>query len=71
MLEKECRASGVQLFRKTAIHNVTRTDEFVATAAERIPGSGPGRGHGWTVNSQDGGHRVRLRPGAPIRIEDS
>ena len=28
---KECRENGVQLFTKTAIHEVTRTDEFVAT----------------------------------------
>jgi len=34
MLEKECRENGVQLFPKTAIHNLTRSDEFVATAAE-------------------------------------
>src|SRR6478752_4978500 len=33
-LEKECRENGVQLFPKTAIHNLTRSDEFVATAAE-------------------------------------
>ena len=72
MLEKECREHGVQLFPKIAIHEVTRTDEFVATAAgQGIPRSGSGRGHGWTVNSKDGGHRIRLRPGATIRIEDS
>ena len=35
MLEKECRENGVQLFPKIAIHKVTRTDEFVATAAEQ------------------------------------
>jgi predicted Rossmann fold flavoprotein len=34
MLESECRENGVQLFPKTAIHQVTRADEFVATAAE-------------------------------------
>ena len=34
MLEKECRESEVQLFPKTVIHKVTRTDVFVATAAE-------------------------------------
>ena len=34
MLEKECRENGVQLFPKTAIHKVTRSDEFVAKAAE-------------------------------------
>src|SRR5690349_24038271 len=30
----ECRESGVELFRKTAIHKVTRSDDFVATSAE-------------------------------------
>jgi predicted Rossmann fold flavoprotein len=35
MLEKECRDCGVQLFANTAIHEVTRTDEFVARAGER------------------------------------
>lgn len=34
MLEKECRESGVQLFAKTKIEEVTRTDEFVARAGE-------------------------------------
>ena len=34
MLEKECRENGVQLFPKISIHRVTRTDRFVATAAE-------------------------------------
>jgi predicted Rossmann fold flavoprotein len=34
MLEKECRESGVQLFAKTKIQDVTRTDEFVARAGE-------------------------------------
>jgi hypothetical protein len=32
MLEKECRAVGVQIFLKTAIQEVTRTTEFVARA---------------------------------------
>ena len=36
MLEKEYREYGVQLFPKTVIHNVTRTDEFVATAADEF-----------------------------------
>ena len=35
MLEKECRESGVQLFVKTAIQEVTRSDEFVVRAGER------------------------------------
>ncbi len=35
MLEKECRECGVQLFTKTAIRKVMRTDKFVATAEER------------------------------------
>jgi predicted Rossmann fold flavoprotein len=35
MLERECRESGVQLFAKTAIQEVTRTDEFVVRAGER------------------------------------
>jgi predicted Rossmann fold flavoprotein len=34
MLEKECRESGVQLFAKTEIQEVTRSDEFVARAGE-------------------------------------
>jgi predicted Rossmann fold flavoprotein len=34
MLEKECRECGVQLFTKTALRKVMRTDEFVATAQE-------------------------------------
>jgi len=34
MLVGECRESGVELFRKTAIHKVTRSDDFVATSAE-------------------------------------
>jgi predicted flavoprotein YhiN len=34
MLEKEYRESGVQLFPRTAIHKVARTDESVATVAE-------------------------------------
>ena len=35
MLEEECRASGVQLFTRITIHEVTRTDEFVVRAGER------------------------------------
>jgi predicted Rossmann fold flavoprotein len=35
MLEKECHESGVQLFAKTAIQEVTRSDEFVVKAGER------------------------------------
>ena len=35
MLEKECRGCGVQLFTKTAIQKLMRTDEFVATAGQR------------------------------------
>ncbi|MGA9812729.1 MAG: NAD(P)/FAD-dependent oxidoreductase [Terriglobales bacterium] len=35
MLEEECRACGVQLFTKTGINKVTRTDEFVVTAADQ------------------------------------
>lgn len=35
MLEKECRESGVQLFVKTAIQEVRRSDEFVVRAGER------------------------------------
>ena len=34
MLEKECRAGGVQLFTKAGINKVMRTEEFVATAAD-------------------------------------
>src|SRR6185312_2107237 len=34
MLVGECRESGVELFPKIAIHKVTRSDEFVATATE-------------------------------------
>ncbi|MGH9550746.1 MAG: NAD(P)/FAD-dependent oxidoreductase, partial [Terriglobales bacterium] len=34
MLEKECRACGVQLFTRTAVQEVTRTAEFVAKAGE-------------------------------------
>ena len=34
MLEKECRESGAQLFAKTEIQDITRADEFVATAGE-------------------------------------
>jgi predicted Rossmann fold flavoprotein len=34
MLEKECRESGVQLFAKTAIQEVTRADEFVVKNGE-------------------------------------
>ena len=34
MLEEECRACGVQLFTKVAIQQITRIDEFVATASE-------------------------------------
>jgi predicted Rossmann fold flavoprotein len=34
MLEQECRESGVQLFVKIAIREVTRGDEFVAKAGE-------------------------------------
>jgi predicted Rossmann fold flavoprotein len=34
MLEKECRESGVQLFAKIAIQEVTRADEFVVKAGE-------------------------------------
>lgn len=35
MLETECREYGVHLFSKTAIQEVTRSDEFAATAGER------------------------------------
>src|SRR5579859_1680945 len=35
MLEKECHQSGVQLFPKVAIQEVTRSDEFVVRAAEK------------------------------------
>jgi predicted Rossmann fold flavoprotein len=35
LLEKECRESGVQLFVKIAIQEVTRSDEFVVRAGER------------------------------------
>lgn len=35
MLEKECRDSGVQLFVKIAVQEVTRTDEFVLRTGER------------------------------------
>jgi predicted Rossmann fold flavoprotein len=35
MLEEECRASGVQLFTRITIHEVTRTDEFVVRTGER------------------------------------
>jgi predicted Rossmann fold flavoprotein len=35
MLEKECRGSGVQLFAKVAIQEVTRPDEFAVKAGER------------------------------------
>src|SRR6202142_206532 len=34
MLEKECRESGVELFARTKIQDVTRTDEFVARVGE-------------------------------------
>jgi len=34
MLEKECRAGGVQLFTKAGINKVMHTEEFVATAAD-------------------------------------
>ena len=34
VLEKECRAGGVQLFTKAGINKVMRTEEFVATAAD-------------------------------------
>jgi predicted Rossmann fold flavoprotein len=34
MLEQECRESGVQLFAKIAIQEVTRADEFVVKAGE-------------------------------------
>jgi len=34
MLEKECRAGGVQLFTKAGINKVMRTEEFVVTAAD-------------------------------------
>jgi predicted Rossmann fold flavoprotein len=34
MLEKECRGAGVQLFTKTVIEEVTRSDEFVVRAGE-------------------------------------
>ena len=35
MLEKECRACGVQLFTKTVVQEVTRTAEFVVKAGEQ------------------------------------
>ena len=35
MLELECRENGVELFTKTAIREVTRTDQFVAKTEER------------------------------------
>ncbi len=35
MLEKECRDNNVQLFANTAIHEVTRTDEFVVKTGEK------------------------------------
>jgi predicted Rossmann fold flavoprotein len=34
MLETECRGAGVQLFTKTVIEEVTRSDEFVVRAGE-------------------------------------
>ena len=61
MLEKECRESGVQLFAKTAIQEVTRTDEFVVQGRGKgISRSRAGRGHRRTVDSEDGRHRIRI-----------
>src|SRR4030088_877476 len=34
MLEEECRASGVQLFTRITIDEVTRTDQFVVRAGD-------------------------------------
>ncbi len=34
MLDAECRAAGVQLFLRTSIHEVSRTNEFVVRAGE-------------------------------------
>ncbi len=71
MLEKECREAGVQTVPKTAIQEVTRTDEFVVTAAEhefRAPALVVATG-GLSIPKM-GATAIRLRPGATIRLED-